>query len=131
MASLPTLIASLIGPWASPTSGPTTSSFPQPGLGPDLAIRELHPDPFSTYRGAIQGPHSIFSVPVVFKLYKSKPGWIAGDPYRPQRAVVAESPVQILLHHVPRQVSHVDLAVEGSSSPVSRHFGRRKTLSAL
>ena len=59
--------------------------------------------------GAVESPDRVFGVPVVLKLNKGKAGRVPGDPDVPQRTILGEGVLDVVLASVVSKVTNVHL----------------------
>lgn len=90
-----------------------------PVAGTLLPIGELYPYPASAQGPSIQLSNGISSITGIFKLHKSKAGWVSGHPHAAQRAVIPKGALQLCFITIVTQVANIDLAVQGTR--VSMH----------
>ena len=70
--------------------------------------------------GAVESPDRVFGVPVILELDECKAGRVPGDPDIPQRTVLGEGVLNVVLARIVSEVTNVHLQMIGDAEKKDR-----------
>merc|ERR1719229_972203 len=126
------------GPGSAPAAATVTVARPGPGTAAApasasaaavpatasaLSSRHLDADTVPAEPGAVESPDGVLGVPVVLELDECEAGRVPGDPHVPQRTVLGEGVLDVVLARVVPEVADVHLAGDIPVAMAARHDG--------